>query len=250
MLLQAQLTIGWHDGPEKDFAATRLHETALKAGKGYSDTLATTLKAVGKAPISGLESLFRRRTRGFETLKKFVAALVSLPHPAATADPLICRIDAFAYAFLRGAKNLDFQLPLDDKLNAEFRKTHAAWSHTIMALEDFERLGRPLVKDANISTDHYLALRHIISRPSARDERRTLATLMVSGPSSMKEISEDLGLNYSLGQRTVATFLEKDLVERRSGEIFAIAEPALPLAVFGLRESMGLDLLTVLQKED
>ncbi len=116
--------------------------------------------------------------------------------------------------------------------------------------ENFERLGKPIAKEASISADQYLALRRIVSRSSARDERRTLATLMVSGPSSMDDISQDLGLNYSLGQRAVAAFLEIGVVQRRSGEIFAVAESALPLTTFGLRESMGLDLLNVLPKED
>ncbi len=250
MLLQAQLTVGWHDGPEKDIAATRLHERALKTGEDYTDALASTLKAVGNARISGLEALFRRRAGGFEKIKNFVAALASLPHPTTLADPLICRIDAFAYAFLRGAKNFDFLLPLGDEVNAGFSKTRTAWSRTITALENFERLGKPLAKETEVSAEQYLALRGIVSRPSARDERRALATLMVSGPSSMQEISKDLGLNYSLGQRTVAAFLKMGIVQRRSGEIFAVAESVLPLAAFCLRESMGLDLLNVLPKED
>lgn len=247
MLLQAQLTIGWHDGPEAALAATQLHEAAQETGEDYAQALAGALEVADKVRISGLEHLFRRRTGGFEKIKKLVAALAFLPHPAALADPLICRIDAFAYAFLRGAKNLDFLLPLGDEVNAGFRKTHAAWSGTFTALENFERLGKPLTKDACVSADQYLALRNIISRPSARDERRALATLMVSGPSSRGQISKDLGLNYSLGRRTVAAFLEMGVVQRRSGgEIFSVAESALPLSTFCLRESMGLDLLNIL----
>ncbi len=251
MLLQAQLTVGWHDDTDTTLAAILLHEAAEKAGEDYAKALATTLDSVENARISGLERLFRRRTGGFEKIKRFISTLAALPHPAKLPDPLICRIDAFAYFFLRGAKNLDHLLPLGAAINAGFRETHKAWSRTIAALENFERVGKPLTEDTSISADQYLALRGIVSRLSARDERRALATLMVSGPSSIDEISQDLGLNYSLSQRTVAIFLEIGVVERRSGEVFAIAESSLPLTAFSLRETMGLDLLNIpVLKED
>lgn len=250
MKLQAQLTVGWNDDPKVQLAASELHKAAMHANEEYAKALATALNSADNAQLTGLEHLFRRRTGGFEKIKRFVGALASIPRSDAYPDPLVCRIDAFAYAFLKGAKNFDFVLPLGDAVNSDFRKTYAAWSRTITALENFERVGKRLPKDAGVSADQYVALRSIVSRSSARDERRALGTLLVSGPSTMEDISKDLGLNYSLSQRTVTTFETMGTVERRSGGIFAVAKSALPLVVFGLRESMGLDLLSSLPKED
>ncbi len=66
---------------------------------------------------------------------------------------------------------------------------------------------------------------------------------MVSGPSTIEEISIDLGLNYTLGQRTVGVFHDQAILERNPDGSYVIAESALPMVVFVLRETFGLDLL-------
>ena len=252
MRLQGQLTFGWHDDPAAPLAAKRLHAMATRSSTGYASELAAALcTANGDRQVLGLERLFRRCTGGFEPLKRFVATLASLPPPFGSPQPLVCQIDAFAYAFLRQAKNFDFLLPIGDDVNSAFRYTHRAWLQTLGALEQFERVGKPLASNDGISAAQYLALRGIIARPSARDERRALATLLVSGPSTLEAISQDLGLNYSLGPRILASFEETGVIERRPpGEIFAIVDAALPLAAFVVRETLGLDLLSVLPNED
>jgi hypothetical protein len=251
MQLQALLTVGWKTDPQTPSSAAQLHKTAIQAGGEYSDVLSAELKSISNDfQILGLEQLFRRHTDGFKPIKQFIGALVSLPTCEGYPNPLICHIDAFAYAFLKGAKNFDFLLPLGDEVNADFRNTHMAWSRTITSLEAFERVGEPLPKNSGVTAEQYLSLPKVIVRPSARDERGVLATLLVSGPSTLSEISTDLGLNYTLGQRTLATFEKMSVIERRPAEIFGIAEAALPLVVFCLREAMGIDLLSILPSED
>lgn len=254
MRLAAALTSGWQDDPDAEFAATRLHARANAAGDDYAAVLQ---KALNTAPadthILGLDRLFRRHTDGFQPIKTFVGALAALPGDE-NRKSLICQIDVFAYGFLKGAKNLDLLLPLDERANIAFRETLAKWSNTLAALEQFERLGKPLPANGGVSAEQYLALREIVSRRSASDERRVLATLLVSGPSTTDQIKTDLGLNYSLGQRTLAVLEDIEVIERRAGDspagsVFAITESALPLTVFGLRETLGLDLLSALPTE-
>lgn len=253
MTLQTQLTVGWQDDPQAPHAAARLDEAALQKGNGYTEALAETLRSICRAgdncTIAGLDRLLRRRTHGFEPIKRFVTALASLSAAEFSPATLVCQIDAFAYGFLKGTKNFDFLLPINPAINADFYSTQRHWLTTFAALEAFERSGKPLPAKAGVSSEQYLAFREIIARPSARDERRALATLLVSGPSTLDDISTDLGLNYTLGQRALTVFEAIGVIEIRHGGSYAIAMPHLALTLFGLRETMGLDLLSVLPKE-
>lgn len=251
MRLAARLTTGWKDDPRAPYSATQLHETARQSAGEYAAALAAALTSAARdIQIRGLDRLFRRRMGGFEPIKQLVGALASLPSSPAFPRPLLCHTDVFAFAFLKGAKNFDLLLPLDHAANADFRKTQASWVKTITALEHFERSGKALPADADVTAEAYLAIRNIIARPSARDERRALATLLTSGPSTLDEITLDLGLNYTLGQRTLAVFEDIGVVERRAAGVFSIAESALPRVVFCLRETMGLDLLRALPHKE
>ena len=251
MQLAARLTTGWKDDPQAPFSAMQLHETTSQAAGDYESGLAEALKSSpSNIEILGLDRLFRRRIRGFDPINQFVGALASLPSSPAFPQPLVCHIDAFAYAFLKGAENFDLLLPLDDTANVDFRNTRASWIKTIKALENFERLGKALPAEASVTAEAYLAIRNIFARPSARDERRALATLLLSGPSTLEEITLDLGLNYTLGQRTLAGFESIAVVEKRSNSVFSIAESALPRVVFCLRETMGVDPLSALPNEE
>jgi hypothetical protein len=231
-----------------------LHENALNSDDyqtGLASALDQALSQTGSAPhIGGLDELFRRCTGGFDPIKQFTGALTQLSASGACPQPLICRIDGFAYAFLKGAKNFDLFLPPADTLNASFHEALSNWDTEIHALERFERWGKALPMSASVSAEAYLALRSIVTRTSARDERRVLATLLVSGPSSLQEVSADLRLNYTLGERTLAVFEPAPLqaIERR-GDRFAIRSPVLPLVLFCLRETMGIDLLSALRPD-
>lgn len=253
MPLQTQLTVGWQDDPHAPLAAARLDAAALQKGNGYNEALAETLKPICSAgetcTIAGLDRLLRRRTHGFEPIKRFVSGLASLSSAEFSSATLVCQIDVFAYAFLKGTKNFDFLLPVNPAINGDFYSNQQHWLTTFAALEAFERSGKPLPDKAGVTSEQYLAFREIIARPSARDERRALATLLVSGPSTLDDISNDLGLNYTLGRRTLSVFEAIGVIERRHDGTYAIAMPHLALTLFGLRETMGLDLLSVLPKE-
>ncbi len=250
MKLEAYLTVGWEDDPRSDVAAARLHQAASHSGADYSAALAAELAKMPRdTAISGLDKLFRRRSNEFRPLKQFIGAVASMPAPENVSEPLFCRIDVFAYAFLKSAKNLDFLLPRRKGGDDDFGNVSKAWAETITALECLERTGEPLPSGIPVTADAYLAIREIISRPSARDELRALVVLLTSGPSTLAEISGDLGLNYTLGQRTLAAYERVGALEHRPENVFSIAKNALPLVVFCLREKMGIDLLPSLPGE-
>ena len=236
MKLNAKLTTGWNYKPiESD--VLQLHSENLNQHDYLENLTNRILNSKKTVAIYQLEQLFRKSTTGFKPIKQFVAALTN----NSDKRNLDCYINVFAYSFLKGAKNFDLLLSFDRNENEEFIKTFKNWSDKITKLENFERFGKCINPDLK---DRYLALRKIISRPSARDEIRTLATLLVSGPSTLKEVSEDLGLNYTLSQRTIGVFEDIEVVEKRDKEKYAIAAEALPVVIFCLRETIGLDLLS------
>ncbi len=246
MKLTAVLTVGWNDDPQHAQTALRLHQAAQNS-KDYNAALGKALPT-GQQQITGLERLFRRRTGGFSDIKQFVSVLLSLPPKNDKA--LQCEIDVFAYAFLRGAKNFDLLMPVSNSADGSFQRVYPQWQKVIHALEDFERLGEPLPQGIDINKDNYLKLRQVVTRKSARDERRTLTTLLVSGLSTLEELSADMGLNYPLAQRTLGVFVNIGVVEQLDGGIYKIVESALPLVVFCLRETMGLDLLSCFEQKE
>jgi|GEM_PF-1882798 len=244
MRLAAELTWGWQDDPDAPQAAACLHREITHVSGEYTELLANALRTlVPRGRILGLDRLFRRRTGGFKPVRQLIGSLAALPAEDDHADTLVCEIDAFAYGFLKGAKNLDLVLPCSKELNDGFRAVRDDWSRTSKALTEFERTGERLPQSCAVSADQYLALRRIIVRPSARDERRMLATLLVSGPSAQVELSTDLGISNDLSQRTLAPLIAIGVVELRADDRYAIVSSTLPLALFGLRETMGLELL-------
>jgi len=247
MKLETILTQGWHDDPTAPLAAHRLHDLANRDPAHYVDRLSAELEVCHAAEVSGLEQLFRRRTGGFDAIKQFVAALLSIATEA-SAPPLACRIDAIAYALLAGAKNFDLIAPPAKQGNEPFRAVLTDWRCAIGALESFERTGHPLPKDSVITSDVYLKVRKIVARPNARDERNILAALLVSGTSTQAELSIDLGLGGPLVDRILATFESVGMLQRRNASLYTIAEPYLPVALFGLRETLGLDPVAILAR--
>ncbi len=254
MPLKAILTVGWKDNSGYEFSAKKLHNNA-RGGNDYENTLLQQLRTANKPIIIyATEQLFRRKVKGFDDIKKFVASLMSIVTKEDIGD-VYCLMDVFSYAFLKGAKNFDFQLPeIKDSVpegivrSDLFREYEEKWREKILpVLEDFERIGKPFPngfsEQFKIDKEDYLGLRAILSRGSARDERRSLATLLVSGPSTMKEISEDLGLNYTLGNRILGIFVDIGIVKIQDNDKYIISFDKLPLVVFFLREIMGLDFL-------
>ncbi|ADE15639.1 hypothetical protein Nhal_2560 [Nitrosococcus halophilus Nc 4] len=245
MHLEAVLTVGWPETSNSSFSARKVHQAAQEAEEAYPHALARWLDSGPARPtLLALERLFRRRPGGFHDLKTLIGTIGGLPEREA---PLPCHIDCFAYAFLKGAKNFDFLLPEASAEESPFRSRLPEWNEAINALEELERVGQPLPAHLEFTQEDYLHLRHILARKSARDERRTLATLLVNGPSTPMELTTDLGLNKTLAQRILGLLANNDVVAARSGAQYVIREQALPLVVFGLRETLGLDLLSSLQ---
>lgn len=254
MSLKAILTVGWKDDTTCQLSARILHDNA-NGGNDYENTLLKHLQNASKPiTIYATEQLFRRHVGGYRDIKNFVASLMSIVTREKDIGDIYCLMDVFSYAFLKGAKNFDFQLP-ERKGNFHkevvgldlFRKCEGKWEKDILpALEEFERIGKPLPKGFIITKEVYLALRSILSRGSARDEQRALATLLVSGPSTMNEISDDLGLNYTLSNRILGIFADIGVVEVQDNDKYVISLEKLPVVVFFLREIMGLDFLSSL----
>lgn len=243
MDLGSYLTFGWGANPEGRYSAARIHREAINSEMEYNQALSQSIMKLesNNFHITGLELLFRKRTNGFGGIKKFIGGLAYLAAPEGFSGAIVCEIDAFAYSFLKGAKNFDLLLPRVKEHNPEFMAEFDHIRKRVKKLEAFERGGESI---DNSVKHKYLATRSVMMRLSARDERRALATLLVSGPSTIDEISADLGLNYSLGQRTLSVFESIGLIGRRENDIFFIELTALPIVVFCLREAMGIDLLT------
>ena len=236
MKLNAKLTTGWNYKP-KESNILQLQDENLNQ-HDYVENITNRIFDDKKiVAIYPLEQLFRKSTTGFKPIKQFVAALAN----NSETRTLDCYIDVFAYSFLKGAKNFDLLLLFDRDKNREFIETYKKCLDKVAMLENFERFGQCINDDLQ---NQYLALRKIISRVTARDEIRTLATLLVSGPSTLKEVSEDLGLNYTLSQRTIGVFKDIEVLEERDKQKYAIATEALPVVIFCLRETIGIDLLS------
>jgi hypothetical protein len=242
--MHAVLTVAWGEACPGAVPAAGLYAEARTPGGLDATRVARALRALPPPPtVSGLDALFRRHGAGFEPVKRLVATLARLE--AEGLGPVRSRVNAITYAFLQGAKNFDLLLPEDRGVPGPFRAALPGWRAQIAALEAFERDGdRPA--DPWLG-DAYLRLRPILARGSARDERRSLAVLLIAGPSSLEEIERDLGLSYDLSQRVLAPLVAIDLVERSAADQrFAVTNRALPLVLFALRETLGIDPLAVL----
>ncbi|MEL6815736.1 MAG: hypothetical protein AAFN68_12310 [Pseudomonadota bacterium] len=251
MQLAAKITVGWADIPRSQFSARELHNRAM-AAPHYAKSLLHQLQlGTHDTTILGVDQLFRQTPGGASPIRKLIGELSYLPTVPALPAPLPCEIDLFAYAFLAGAKNFDLLLPLTGN-NIVIAQIQADCASALQALEDFERTGTLPPNLDELDTQQYLSIRRVISRPSARDELRTLATLLISGPSTALDLVRELGLNESLAQRILGLFESIGIFTRWGEEpgnhsaepIFVIEKVAIPLVVFCLRETLGLDLLS------
>lgn len=148
------------------------------------------------------------------------------------------QINAFLFAFLASAKNLDLFLSEID--SSEVEQDLQTLSEKLGVLEKFERDGIP--PDDRQLKDLYLQSRKIAERPNARDEQRTLAALLYSGPSSAEQIQQDLGINSSLAVRVLRA-LYPIVLPFGAEKTYGIAENlnALAVALYLLRYCLGID---------
>lgn len=221
----------------------------------------------------GATEKLRRSGTGFDKVKEMVTDHTSGAMP----------FNAFLYTFLCSAKNFDLFLRDNvEVLDAEVKTLEELMSK----LELFEREGKivdeladecPRRYDQTESSaprtpttptrqlrKTYLELRAIAVRPSARDEQRTLATLLFSGPSTAAQIEADLGISKNLADRMLRALeavVEKDGEEQKSTapsataetekrSVFRLREEPEKLAVvlYLLRYTLGIDPIGVLRR--
>jgi len=251
MQLAAKLTIGWADIPRSQFAAAELHSRAI-AAPHYDASLYYQLRKAGRRTrILGVDQLFRQTCGGFNPVQQLIGALVSLPAIASRPSPLLCEIDLFAYTFLVGTHNFDRLLPIAETNDIELAEIQQGCAEAIRTLENFELTGSLPASMSELDAHQYLALRRIIARPSARDEWRVLARLLVSGPSTASNLERELTLSYTFAAQTLQLFESIGIFTRWGEEpgknaeepLFVIDKVAIPLVLFCLRETLGLDLL-------
>ncbi len=248
-VLPVELTVGWPTEGQESVGAKDLHDLAVKSSGeelSYEEVILKQLQKPNYSCVDHLDQLLRRRKNGFSEINRFTATLLKIMDRLDNFKG--CRMDIFAFAFLKYAKNYDLFMVASPANVAHLQGTVTDWKEIVQALEDFERLGQDLAPKYSHFKDIYLKLRSAVSRPSARDEQRTLAVLLGSGPSTLDEISIDLGLHYSLNQRIITTLQNTGAIESRDvngGPQYFIKETALPVVLFLTRELIGLDFLTM-----
>jgi hypothetical protein len=152
-------------------------------------------------------------------------------------------LHAFIYAFLRRAKNID--LYVDTAYEPGVRDKLAGIRATMAALGAFERHGHPLPGRHAAAKAPYLALRRTFAQPGASDERRAAIHYLMNGPSSDRELAEDLVLPEGFAaraRRALAGVIAGPDGEHR----FGIADSALPIVLFLVRETAGINPLAML----
>ena len=231
MALFATLTFGWPE-PHGDSVLARDLFESLSEGQTITEQL---------CKVARCEALFRRRPGGFSHIRKF--ALDVQNASATTQGTIECQFDAFAYSFLKQAKNFDLQVPLrqteffaDESTERQFE----GFRRALKEVGDFEYSG---ITPSNTELKKlYLSLRRIVVRPTARDERRMLATLFVAGPSTPDDLAVDSGSHENLTQRILNAFSNAGAVTKANDE-YQIDNAALAPAYYLARETFGLSLL-------
>ncbi len=241
MKLRAVLEYGWKGCDALPYA-TDWDTLAIKEdeSEGYDSALARIVQ--GHSAVQGVDKLFRRRGEaGVDPIKRFVKGLLECEED----ETLTCHIDYFAYVFLKGAKNFDFFFPAVKEDSSEQLAPlfgPGGVENIVEALQTFELTGYG-VEDKGIRST-YLDARPLAQRESARDEWRTLAVLLYSGPSTLDSISKDLGLGYTLADRLLVPFRRCGLL-CKEGNVYALetapAKMAITLAL--LRAVLGLNPL-------
>ena len=190
--------------------------------------------------ISACESLFRRKPSGFTPIKKLLATIRELKQ-ARPETNVICSFNVFSYSFLVGAKNYDLILPEDP--NNLYRSQEKAFSEALSQINQFEQSAKPLPRQLN--TEHYLTARKLLTRPSAREERRILCELLISGRSTAAELAEELSIWPDLIERTLPFLQQMKLIENEDDN-YLINSENLAFIYFLLRATMGLCALETL----
>lgn len=176
----------------------------------------------------------RRNQSGFSRIK----TLAAVTNPG---TPF--KLNAFLYIFFGSAKNLDLVWIGNTKsISCKISKI----TKKMAQISDFEREAKGKPSDEPMKT--YLALRKVVARRTARDERRTLATLLFSGPSTAKQVAADLGISTNLVERVFRAL--EPVLQRLDDKQVQLRDDSDNLAavLHLLRSTMGVDPLAVLQR--
>lgn len=199
--------------------------------------------------VHNCEELFRRRTGGYKNWNAFLNWAARTDHPK--NFEVECQFDAFAYSFLSIAKNADFQIPVhaDDPIaSPSFEEDFEKFFDDVDDLTQLEGLGIP--PRNNELLQRYILAREPLSRPSARDERRIVVALFVSGSSTGKELESELGIYEGLPDRILLSLEKSGCVckdENRLGH-FKIDPFALGICYFLVRETLGFSMKKVIER--
>lgn len=250
MQLAANITVGWADLPRSQFCATELHRRAI-AAPHYERSLFHQLQlAKDNTHILGLDHLFRRTCGGYDPVLQFVSAIARLPPIPNVAVPLLCDVDLFAYAFLAGTRNFDLLMPLFQSNGIALSQILSDCQSALKSLEDFERTGTLPTKMSELDAQQYLSIRRTVARPFAQQELQILCALLVSGPSTVNELTRELGIDRAQIHQTLHLY-ESIKILTHWGEApgndaqptFVIDKVALPLVMFCIKEILGLNLM-------
>lgn len=218
---------------------------AAPKGSVPAKTLTSDSTPADMVCFSNCEGLFQRRPDGYEPLKDFRARLGKLIMDRAEKQ-VSCHFNAFAYAFLSGAKNIDLNLP-EDRENS-FREEEAEFREQLIELEKFEQLGEQISGLSDLTEKRYLEIRAVLGRTTARDERWVVAELLISGPATLKELQGTLGSNEGLLGAILRKLAELQVTEDFGQDQVAIRREALPYVYFLIREILGIDPLEILAR--
>lgn len=146
------------------------------------------------------------------------------------------------------AKNFDLFLDLD--LSGVVAELNAI-KNVMAELERFERTGEA---GGSELVETYLAVRRVVARPTASDERRALWILLFSGPSTARELADDLGRSEELASRILRALdpvVECSDTEDAGVERHRILDTpdALGVTLFLLRSTLGVDILDAMIEE-
>ena len=178
-------------------------------------------------------SHLRRNSTGFNTIKELAAAV---------GNDQTIKINAFLYAVLCPAKNLD--LFLNENVDS-IKEPVEEIAEKMSRLEDFEREG---ISSSKSLEQCYLDIRGVAARPSARDEQRCLALLLFNGPSTPGQIASELGIEENLAVR-LCRALDPVVDPIEEGK-FALKEnnDVRTVVAYLVRSTLGLDPIRVLER--
>ena len=198
-----------------------------------TDEPETTVKLVLDWTGSGESAGLRRNETGFGQVKQ-------LAQKASKEKPLV--LNAFLYAFLCPAKNFDLFLREDI---GDIANDIEDIDKKMGELADFER--EAFDKPEEDLLKSYLALRKVISRRTARDERRALSVLLFSGPSTSMQIAEDLGIGNNLAERVLQAITPP--ISHSNGQwALPTDTDTLAATLHLLRSTIGIDPVDVLKR--